>query len=124
MAQRTPDRISTSITPSAQRSLNAKIALGNSGRLEHRRCGGGTLAFGQAARQGQLGQLSRPRGPTVAAAAFRGAGRATAVEIQDATMAEAEQVVHGQDSACDVVTTHRVDTTNPPSHGHDGYLTG
>ena len=39
-------------------------------------------------------------------------------------MAEAEQVVHGQDSACDVVTTHRIDTTNPPSHGHDGYLTG
>ena len=112
----------TSITPSAQRSLNAKICAGQLCDSSIARCSGGTLAFGQAARTGQLGSCSRSERPDGSRGVVR---RRPALDRRRDTRIRRcprpSRWSMPSDRARDVVTAHGIDATNPPRHGHDGH---
>ena len=94
----------------AQRSLKTvgggtRVAVGRTAG------GGGSLVLGEPAGHDadRLGEAVPAHGLAVAAAAFGGAGRASAVDVGDAAVAQGDQVVDGEAQAGGVVGAHDVD---------------
>ena len=99
----------------AQRSLKTVTAVGRIVLVEKGFGCGGAVVFGETAGQdlGGVGQSVTLQCCAVAAAAFGGAGGASAVDVGDAPVSEVDEVVDGFAEAGGVVGADDIDGVVP-----------